>query len=363
MTKITKRLMDAARSVALAFPFVFLAWVFLACPAATAQTRTEGDFVLRDFTFHDGSKLAALSMHYITLGNPKAPAVLVLHGTMGNGAGLLSPEFGGELFGAGQPLDAGKYFIILPDMIGAGKSSRPSEGLKMRFPRYTYDDMVLATHRLLTEGLKVQHLRLVMGNSMGGMLTWVWGEAYPDFMDGLVPLAATPAAMSGRNWIMRRMYIETIKSDPAWNNGDYTRQPNSLKMANAFFGFGTSGGNQGLQKRAPTREAGDRLVETQLAAPFSADANNAIYQLDASRDYDPSPKLARITAPLLAITSADDERNPPETRLMERGIAQVKKGQAFLIPASEDTAGHGTTAAAKFWKDRFAKFLLDLSAS
>jgi len=343
------------RSIAL----VFLS-TFLAISDAAAQNRKEGDFVLNDFTFHDGSKLAALSMHYITLGDPKSPAVLALHGTNGNGGQFLSPDFGGELFGPGQPLDASKYFIILPDMIGAGKSSRPSDGLKMRFPHYTYDDMVVATHRLLTEGLKVKHLRLVMGNSMGGMLTWVWGETYPDFMDGLVPMAATPGPMSGRNWILRRMVIETIKSDTAWNNGDYTRQPNSLRVANAFFGFATSGGNLGLQKRAPTREAGDRLVDAQLAAPFAGDANDAIYQLDASRDYDPSSKLASITAPLLAITSADDERNPPETRLMERGIAQVKKGQAFLIPASEDTRGHGTTGAARFWKDRLAKFLLDL---
>jgi homoserine O-acetyltransferase len=348
--------MHAFRFIGLVFTFVLLARL-----DAVAQDRREGDFVLNDFTFHDGSKLAALSMHYITLGDPKSPAVLALHGTMGNGGQFLSPDFGGELFGPGQPLDASKYFIILPDMIGAGKSSKPSDGLKMRYPRYTYDDMVSATYRLLTDGLKVKHLRLVMGNSMGGMLTWVWGEAHPDFMDGLVPMAATPAAMSGRNWILRRMYIETIKSDSAWNNGDYTRQPNSLRLANAFFGFATSGGNLGLQKRAPTREAGDRLVDAQLTAPsFTADANDSIYQLDASRDYDPSPRLARITAPVLAITSADDERNPPETRLMERGIAQVKKGQAFLIPASEDTRGHGTTAAAKFWKERLAKFLLDL---
>jgi homoserine O-acetyltransferase len=347
--------MGVFRSIALTFLSMFLMG-----SEAIAQKRMEGDFVLNDFTFHDGSKLATLSMHYITLGDPKSPAVLALHGTMGNGAQFLSPDFGGELFGPGQPLDAGKYFIILPDMIGAGKSSKPSDGLRMRYPHYTYDDMVSATYRLLTEGLKVKHLHLVMGNSMGGMLTWAWGEAYPDFMDGLVPLAATPAAMSGRNWILRRMFIETIKSDSAWNNGDYTRQPTSLRMANAFFGFATSGGNLGLQKQAPTREAGDRLVDAQLATPRLVDANDAIYQLDASRDYDPSPKLARITAPLLAITSADDERNPPETRLMERGIAQLKKGQAFLIPASENTRGHGTTAAAKFWKERLAKFLLDL---
>jgi homoserine O-acetyltransferase len=331
--------------------------LFLARADASAQTRQDADYVLKDFTFHDGAKLAALSLHVTTLGDAKSPAVLVLHGTGGNGAGLLSADFGGQLFGPGQPLDAGKYFIILPDMIGAGKSAKPSDGLKMAFPRYTYDDMVTATHRLLTEQLKIQHLRLVMGQSMGGMLTWVWGETYPDFMDALVPLASTPAAMSGRNWIMRRMVIETIKSDPAWNGGNYTGQPHSLRIANGFFGFGTSGGNLGLLKRAPSRAAGDRLVEAQLAATSAADANDTIYQFDASRDYDPAPKLASITAPLLAITSADDERNPPETGLMQRGIAQVKKGQAFLIPASGDTRGHGTTGMAKLWKDQLARFL------
>jgi len=350
--------MSVLRSVALNLFSLAAVLLLLASPAA-AQARKDGDFTLKDFTFHDGSKLA-LSMHYTTLGDPKSPAVLVLHGTGGNGAGLLSPDFGGELFGPGQPLDAAKYFIILPDMIGAGKSSRPSDGLKMHFPRYTYDDMVAATYRLLTEGLKVEHVRLVMGQSMGGMLTWVMGETYPDFMDGLVPLAATPAAMSGRNWLTRRMLIETIKSDPAWNNGDYASQPRSLKIANAYFGFATSGGNQGLLKRAPTRAAADRLVEAQLAGPITGDANDAIYQMDASRDFDPVPKLAAITAPLLAITSADDERNPPETGLMQRGIAQVKKGQAFLIPASEDTRGHGTTGMARLWKERFVTFLGEL---
>ena len=349
--------MGVLRSLILGF--LFLAGAFLASPAA-AQSRKDGDFVLADFTFHDGAKLASVSMHYITLGDPKSPAVLVLHGTNGNGAGLLSPDFGGQLFGPGQPLDAAKYFIILPDMIGSGKSTKPSDGLKMRFPRYTYDDMVVSTHRLLTEGLKIKHLRLVMGQSMGGMLTWVWGETYPDFMDGLVPLAATPAAMSGRNWITRRMLIETIKSDPAWNNGDYASQPRSLKIANATFGFATSGGNMGLLKRAPTAAAGDALVEAQLAGPVTGDANDVIYQMEASRDYDPAPKLAAITAPLLAVTSADDERNPPETGLMARGIAQLKKGQAFLIPASGDTRGHGTTGMAKLWKDRLAAFLAGL---
>ena len=347
--------MSVWRSVVLTFLIVVFAG-----SVAAAQNRKEGDFALVNFAFHDGSKLASVSMHYITLGDPKSPAVLVLHGTSGNGAGLLSPDFGGALFGPGQPLDAAKYFIILPDMIGAGKSAKPSDGLKMRFPRYTYDDMVAATYRLLTEGLKIKHLRLVMGQSMGGMLTWVWGETYPDFMDGLVPLAATPAAMSGRNWITRRMFIETIKSDPVWNNGDYTSQPKSLKLANATYGFSTNGGTLGLLKRAPTVAAGDAMVEAQLALPSTADANDTIYQLEASRDYDPTPKLAAIAAPLLAITSADDERNPPETGLMQRGIVQVKKGQAFLIPASDETRGHGTTGMARLWKDRLAKFLDEL---
>ena len=345
------------RSIGLAFLLVFCAG-----QNALAQTRQEGDFILKNFTFHDGAKLAAVSMHYTTLGDPKAPAVLVLHGTSGNGAGLLSPGFGGELFGPGQPLDAAKYFIILPDMIGAGKSAKPSDGLKMQFPRYTYDDMVSGTYRLLTEGLKIRHLRLVMGNSMGGMLTWVWGETYPDFMDGLVPLASTPAAMSGRNWITRRMLIETIKADPAWNNGDYTSQPKSLKLANATYNFSTNGGTLGLLKRAATRAAGDALVEAQLALPSTADANDTIYQLEASRDYDPVPKLAAIAAPLLAINSADDERNPHETGLLEKGVAQVKKGRAFVIPASADTRGHGTTGMAKLWKEQLVKFLAELPA-
>jgi len=346
------------RSIALTFLIILLA-----SPDAIAQARREGDFVLNNFTLHDGSKLASLSMHYITLGDPKSPAVLVLHGTGGNGASMLSPDFGGALFGPGQPLDAGKYFIILPDMIGAGKSSKPSDGLRMQFPHYNYDDMVAATHRLLTDGLKIKHLRLVMGNSMNGMLTWTWGEAYPSFMDGLVPLASTPSAMSGRNWVLRRMLVETIKADPAWNGGNYTSQPKSLRLANAFFGFATSGGNLGLQKQAPTREAADRLVEARLTAPVMGDANDAIYQFEASRDYDPSPALLRITAPVLAINSADDERNPKETGLLEKGVAQVKNGQSFLIPASDDTRGHGTTGAAKFWKERLAEFLLKLPAS
>ena len=320
-----------AKGVLCSIVLTFLIGI-LASPPAAAQTRQEGDFVLKDFTFHDGSKLAALSLHYITLGDPKFPAVLALHGTSGNGASLLSPDFGGALFGPGQPLDATKYFIILPDMIGAGKSSKPSDGMRMQFPHYNYDDMVSATHRLLTEGLKIKHVRLVMGNSMGGMLTWTFGEADPEFMDGLVPLASTPAPMSGRNWILRRMLVETIKADPDWNGGNYTSQPKSLKLASAFFGFATSGGNLGLLKRASTRQAADRLVEAQLAAPARGDANDVIYQLDSSRDYDPAPKLARIAAPVLAINSADDERNPHEIRLAGKRDSAIEKRTGFSHP-------------------------------
>jgi homoserine O-acetyltransferase len=341
--------------------FAGLAMMLLASPAL-AQTQREGDFTLKDFTFHDGSKLPSLSLHYITLGDPKSPAVLVLHGTGSNAAALLGANFGGELFGRGQPLDAGKYFIILPDMIGAGKSTKPSDGLRMKFPHYDYDDMVQATYRLLTEGLSVKHLRLVTGNSMGGMLTWMWGEAHPDFMDGLVPLASTPSPMAGRNWMLRRMLIETIKADPAWNGGNYTAEPQSLTIANSFFGIATSGGNQGWLKQAPTREAADKLVDARLSGPVTGDANDAIYQWDSSRDYDPSPNLGRIAAPLLAINSADDERNPPETGLLAQGVAKVKNGRSFVIPASADTAGHGTTGMAKFWKAQLASFLAELPA-
>ena len=223
--------------------------------------RHEGDFVIHDFRFHTGEPLPELKQHYVTLGDPKNPAVLVLHGTSGTGAGLLNAGFGGELFGPGQPLDAAHHFIILPDSIGAGKSSKPSDGLQMKFPRYTYEDMIAAQYRLLTEHLGVRHLELVTGNSMGGMLTWMWGEAYPDFMDDLVPLASQPSAMAARNWMMRRLMIETIKADPAFQGGNYTSQPPSLKYANAMFSAATSGGTLGWQARAGTHAEADRAVD------------------------------------------------------------------------------------------------------
>jgi homoserine O-acetyltransferase len=329
----------------------------LAVSAADSAPRQEGDFVIHDFRFHTGEQLPELKQHYVTLGDPKNPAVLVLHGTSGTGAGLLNAGFGGELFGPGQPLDAARHFIILPDCIGAGKSSRPSDGLRMKFPRFTYDDMIAAQHRLLTEHLGVRHLKLVMGNSMGGMLTWVWGEAYPDFMDGLVPLASQPSAMAARNWAMRRLVIETIKADPAFQGGDYTSQPPSLKYANAFFSTATSGGTLSWQARAGTHAEADHVVDQMLAGTPGGDANDTIYQFDASRDYDPAPGLERIKARVLAVNSADDERNPAETGVMARQMARLARGTFYLIPASEKTRGHGTTGQAALWKARLVTWL------
>jgi homoserine O-acetyltransferase len=283
--------------------------------------------------------------------------VLILHGTTGSGTGMLTGAFAGELFGPGQPLDASKYFIILPDAIGAGKSSKPSNGLRAKFPRYNYDDMVAAQHRLVTEGLGVRHLRLVLGNSMGGMHTWLWGVTYPDAMDALVPMASQPTEMSGRNWMLRRMLIDAIRNDPDWKGGDYTTQPAAIKTASVFFGIATSGGSQAYYKLAPTREAADKFVAERLAAPFTADANDVLYQWDASRDYNPAPGLGRIVAALLAINSADDERNPPELGIMERELPRIRNARFYLIPASPETRGHGTTAFAKFWKARLQDLL------
>ncbi len=317
----------------------------------------EGTFIAKDFRFHTGDVMPELRLHYRTLGEPTGQPVLILHGTTGSGASMLTPAFAGELFGPGQPLDAAKYFIILPDNLGAGKSSKPSDGLRAKFPRYNYDDIVAAQHRLVTEGLGIRRLRLVMGNSMGGMHTWMWGVTYPAMMDALVPMAAQPTEMSSRNWLMRRMLIDAIRNDPDWNDGNYTAQPRSLRTVNAFFNIATNGGSIALQKAAPTREAADKLLEQRLKAPFNADANDFLYQWESSRDYNPAPKLDRIEAALLAINSADDERNPPETGLMETALKGVKNGKLFLIPASEATRGHATTGMAKFYKQQLKELL------
>ena len=328
-----------------------------ATQAADFPAPREADWVARDFRFHTGEVMAEMRVHYTTVGAPTGEPVLILHGTAGSGTGLLAPFFGGELFGPGQPLDAAKYFIILPDGIGAGKSAKPSDGLRAKFPAYNYDDMVNAQYRLVAEGLGLRHLRLVLGNSMGGMHTWIWGEKYPGFMDALVPMASQPTEMSGRNWMMRRMLIDAIRTDPDWKGGDYTTQPRAFKVANAYFGIATIGGTQAYHKAAPTREQADKLINDRLAAPFTADANDYLYQWESTRDYNAAPGLDRVQAPLLAINSADDERNPPELGIMERELKRIPGGRLYLIPGSEDTRGHGTTGMAKFWKEQVRQLL------
>jgi len=356
-------LMAPARRACLLLAALFLAAFTAPVPAqVTAGTGAgaavkEGSWTVRDFRFKSGEVLPELRLHYRTLGNPAGEPVLVMHGTTGSGASMLSPAFGGELFGPGQPLDAARYHIILPDAIGHGRSSKPSDGLRTAFPKYSYEDMVVAQHRLLTEHLGVKRLRLVIGNSMGGMETWIFAQLYPGFADIAVPMASLPVEMSGRNWMLRRLITDSIRNDPEWNNGHYTKQPASARFASVFFALATNGGNQALYKAAGTRAKADALLDARLAAPFSADANDALYQWDSSRDYNPSAGLERIQGVLVAINSADDERNPPELGVLEREIKRVKGGRIHLIPGSEATAGHGTTGQAKFWKEELAKVL------
>jgi homoserine O-acetyltransferase len=333
------------------------ALVSFSATAADYPAPKEGQWIARDFKFHTGEALPEVRIHYTTVGEPTGQPVLLLHGTTGSAASMLTPAFAGDLFGPGQMLDAANYYIIIPDSIGHGKSSKPSDGLKAKFPRYNYDDMVDAQYRLIKEGLGIRHLRLIIGNSMGGMHTWIWGVKYPDYMDALVPMASQPSEMSSRNWMMRRLLIETIRSDPDYDNGNYTTQPRSTKLANVFFAIGTNGGTLAYQKLAPTREAADKLVDQRLAAPFLADANDYLYAWESSRDYNPSRGLERVQAALLAINAADDERNPPESGIMERELKRVKNGRLYLIPASEETRGHGTTGMAKFYKNELQQFL------
>jgi homoserine O-acetyltransferase/O-succinyltransferase len=325
--------------------------------AADYPAPKQGSWIAKDFKFHTGETMPELRLHYTTVGEPTGQPVLLLHGTGGSGTGLLSPGFGGELFGAGQPLDASKYYIILPDAIGHGKSSRPSDGMKLAFPKYNYDDMVDAHYRLVTEGLGIKHLRLVMGNSMGGMHTWIWGVKYPGLMDALVPMAAQPTEMAARNWILRRMMIETIRNDHDYNGGNYTAQPRMMKYAIAAYGLATSGGTLAYQMQAPTAEKADKMVSDRLAAAIAVDANDYLYQWESSRDYNPSAGLEKIEAALLAINAADDERNPPETGLTEAALKRVKNGKLLVIPPSAQTRGHGTTGNPNFYKTQLQDFL------
>ena len=317
----------------------------------------EGSWVVRDFRFHTGEMLPELRLSYTTVGAPTGEPVLILHGTTQSGTAMLAPAFGGELFGPGQPLDASRYFIILPDAIGTGKSSKPSDGLRTKFPKYNYDDMVQAQYRLVTEHLGIKHLRLVLGNSMGGMQVWLWAAKYPGFMDVAVPMASMPIEMSGRNWMLRRLIIDSIRNDPEWMDGNYTKQPRSLRFASVFYATATNGGSQASQKAAPTREKADQVLNTRLTAAFTADANDHLYQWESSGDYNPSAGLDRIQATVLVINSADDERNPPELGVLEREMKRVRNGRVFLIAATPDTAGHGTTFQARHWKKELADVL------
>lgn len=317
--------------------------------AADFPAPKQGTWTVRDFRFRDGTTLPELKLAYRTVGEPTGEPVLVLHGTTGSSASMLSPAFAGELFGAGQPLDAARYYIILPDAIGTGASSKPSDGMRMAFPKYNYDDMVEAQYRLVREHLGVKHLRLVIGNSMGGMQTWMWAQKYPGFLDVAVPMASLPAPMSGRNWMLRRMLTESIRRDPAWNNGNYTQQPPSLRFASIFFATATNGGNFSYMKSGPNREQADKALDARLNGNFAGDANDHLLQWESSADYDPSRGLEKITATLLAINAADDERNPPELGILDREIKRVKNGKVLLIPGSEQTLGHGTTGQARFY--------------
>ena len=346
------------------FAFLWLITTAARMPAADYPAATEGDYTIRDFKFASGESLPELKIHYRTLGKidrdasgKVTNAVVIMHGTTGSGAQFIRPEFAGELFGKDQPLDATKFFIVLPDGIGHGKSSKPSDGMHAKFPHYGYLDMVEAQYRLLTDGLGLNHARLIMGTSMGGMHTWLWGERHPDFMDALMPLASLPTQISGRNRTWRRMVIDAIRNDPAWNGGEYKTQPLSLRTAAEMLWFMSS--NPILrQKEAPSlaktdevlNKFADQIVKTD-------DANDVLYALEASRDYDPGSNLEKIQAPLLAINSADDLINPPELGVLEREIKRVPHGRAIVIPLSDQTRGHGSHTLAALWKDQLSVLL------
>lgn len=325
--------------------------------AAEYPAPKQGDWIAKDFKFHAGETMPELKLHYTTIGEPSGQPVLVLHGTGGSGASMLSPAFAGELFGAGQPLDASKYYIVIPDSIGHGKSSKPSDGMKTSFPKYDYDDMVEAQYRLVTEGLGIKHLRLVIGNSMGGMQTWLWGEKYPKAMDALVPMASQPTEMASRNWMMRRIMLDTIRNDPDYNGGNYTSQPRMMKYAITAYGIASIGGTLAYQQQAPTAAKADKIVDERLALPITADANDFVYQWESSHDYNAGEKLEAIEATLLLINSADDERNPPETGITDAAMKRVQNAKLYLIPASTEARGHGTTGNAKFYVEQIRQLL------
>jgi len=339
-----------------------------ACPHASWPNYQEGDLVIRDYVFRSGETLPELKLHYRTLGTAKRDAagkiingVLLLQGNTGTGANWLRPSLADELFGATQPLDATVHFMIMPDAIGRGGSSKPSDGHKGKFPRYRYHDMVESGYRLVTEGLGVSHLRLVIGSSMGGMHAWMWAEMYPDLMDGVVPISCQPVEISGRNWISRRAAAEAIRHDPEWNNGNYEKNPNYYIWTAAANSLRTESATR-IQETAPTRAAADKLYEERLAQAAKGDANDSLWAIEAIMDYNPEPDLDKITAKVLLINAEEDEANPPELGTVERAMKRVRHGRYVLIPAGPKTHGHFTHFYAEVWKPYLIEFMKTLDA-
>lgn len=345
--------------------FMMLMPLLNPCLAQQKFAPTEADYVAHDFHFKSGETLAELRLHYLTLGKPErngagkvTNAVLILHGTGGSGHQFLSPQFSDVLFGPGQLLDANRYFIILPDNIGHGKSIKPSDGMRAHFPQYDYDDMVAAQHELLEKGLGVNHLRLVMGTSMGCMHSWVWGETYPEFMDAMMPLACLPVQIAGRNRLWREMVIEGIRQDPEWNNGDYKTEPRAALEISADFLLIAGSAPLLMQKNLPTRDDADKYLDESMKHTMATlDANDLLYAVNASRNYDPSAKLETIKTPVMFVNSADDFINPPELGIAEREIKRVPHGKFVLIPVSDQTHGHGTHTWAALWQQYLRELL------
>jgi homoserine O-acetyltransferase/O-succinyltransferase len=346
--------------------YAVLLLLALSCLAADYPAPQEGDYTARNFKFRDGESLPELRLHYMTIGAPRRDArgqinnaVLILHGTGGSGKQFLQPQFADELYGPGKPLDAARYYIILPDNVGHGGSSKPSNGPHMRFPRYDYDDMVAAQHLLLTEGLGVQHLRLIFGTSMGCMHSFVWGETYPDFMDALMPMACQTIQIAGRNRFWRDAVMQAIQLDPAWNNGEYEEEPASGLRAAQYLLAIAGSAPLFWQKQYPTRDDADKLVDAQEPRIRSLDANDLLYQVAASRNYNPAPSLEKISAPVMWVNSTDDFINPPELGTPERDVKRMARGRFHLIQATDQTRGHGTHTWAIFWKQYLVELLQD----
>lgn len=350
-------------SLAVAAGPIFTGLILTGAALADAHAMPEpqrGSHVIEDFEFETGEVLPEMTVSYLTMGDPGNPAVLITHGTTGQAQSMMGEAFAGNLYGPGQPLDASKYHLILVDAIGAGESSKPSDGMRADFPEQTLMDMVNAQKILLEEGLGIDRLHLKIGFSMGGMLTWTWLTEYPDFMDGGVPIASLPGPMAGRNWMMRRMVIDAVRDDPAWMGGDYEEQPPMLRYMSAWFGIATSNGNLRLQEIGATREEADAFVDERKAEQTVGDANDVMYMWNASRNFDPTPKLGDITADVLVILSQDDERNPVELPMLEENMAKIPDAELYIVPEDAETRGHGTTYDASYYADVLAEFMAGL---